>query len=107
MTNTFKLYGREFKLAPQTATILRHLKQVGDISGVEAAALYRSRSLTKRMSEINEALYFAQANAFHAGTADKFPHEDPVVGQWSEDNTGQRYKRYVMPMELRSELTFS
>lgn len=95
--NTFTLNGNTFSLPPQTATVLRHLKTVGDISGVEASAMYKVRSLTKRISEINDKLYF------HGGTTPDYS----VEGQWSTDNTGQRYKRYVLPMELRSALNFS
>jgi hypothetical protein len=93
---TFTFNGRPFKLAPQTATVLRHLKNIGDISGVEAQAMYKVRSLTKRISEINDALYYNSLSG----------PEYPVAGQWSVDNTGQRYKRYVLPPELRVAITF-
>lgn len=97
MTPTlFSINGNPFKLSPQTATVLRHLKSVGDISGVEASAMYKVRSLTKRISEINDALY----------SNTKEGPEFPVEGQWSIDNTGQRYKRYVLPMELRMAINF-
>lgn len=93
--NTFSIHGSTITLSPQTATVLRHLRSVGDISGVEAAAMYKVRSLTKRISEINDALYY--------GT-DELP-EYTIVGQWSVDNTGQRYKRYVLPKEVRDALS--
>lgn len=92
---TFVLNGTIFSLAPQTSRVLNHLIVVGDISGVEAQAMFKVRSLTKRMSEINDALYFNGEN-----TSDY-----AVVGQWSTDSTGQRYKRYVLPAELRAALT--
>ena len=41
--------------APQTATVLDHLKKAGSITGVEAAAMYRVRSLTKRIHELRTA----------------------------------------------------
>lgn len=63
------------KLAPQTRAILDHLKRVGTISGVEAQALYRARSLTKRISELRRAGY-------------------PIVAEWKRDHTQQRYRRY-------------
>lgn len=94
--NKFTINGNVFTLAPQTATILRHLKTVGDISGVEAQAMYKSRSLTKRISEINLAIY---QNTL-AGS------DFPVVAQWSRDTTGQRYKRYVLPADLRAAINF-
>lgn len=96
-TTHFTINGNPFKLSPQTATVLRHLKSVGDISGVEASAMYKVRSLTKRISEINDALY---SNTTEGS-------EFPVEGQWSVDNTGQRYKRYVLPLELRMALNYS
>lgn len=94
---TFVLNGGTFTLAPQTSRILKHLLIVGDISGVEAQAMFKVRSLTKRMSEINDALYLN--GALGGGT-----HNQPVEGQWSVDSTGQRYKRYVLPGHLREAL---
>ena len=92
--STFVLYSNSFELAPQTSQVLKHLINVGDISGVEAAAMYKVRSLSKRMSEINDALYF------NGLTTSEFA----VEGQWSTDNTGQRYKRYVLPLDVRNAL---
>lgn len=94
--NKFTINGNVFTLAPQTAEVLRHLKNVGDISGVEAQAMYKVRSLTKRISEINEALYYNTL----AGP------DFPVEGQWNRDTTGQRYKRYVLPQNLRTALNY-
>lgn len=94
---SFVLNGNVFKLAPQTAKVLNHLRTIGDISGVEAQAIFKVRSLTKRMSEINDALYKAGAEGYGL-------HNTPVEGQWSIDSTGQRYKRYVMPEMLRYAL---
>lgn len=89
---TFVLYGNTFTLAPQTAQVLKHLVNIGDISGVEASAMYKVRSLTKRMSEINDTLLTVSAGF------------ERVEGQWNKDNTGQRYKRYVMPAYLREAI---
>ena len=58
-----------------TRLIREHLEQKGSISGVEAAALYRCRSLTKRISELRQG-----------GVA--------ILAQWQADRTGQRYVRY-------------
>lgn len=80
--NYFNGFGIQRRFAPQTATVLRHLLRVGEISGVEAQALYRVRSLTKRISEINE---FFQIDA-----------------EFKKDATGQRYVRYSMPNDVRS-----
>lgn len=81
MSNKFSINGRVVTLAPQTATILRHLVAVGELSGVEAIAMYKARSLTKRISEINEA----GSRIFYT-----------VESEWKRDKTGQRYKRYHM-----------
>jgi hypothetical protein len=59
-------------------------------SGVEAAAMYKARSLTKRISEINDAL----------------PLGYEVHTEWNRDNTGQRYKRYYLPVDTREALSF-
>ena len=55
--------------------IREHLEQKGSISGIEAAALYRCRSLTKRISELRQTGF-------------------AVIAQWHSDRTGQRYVRY-------------
>ncbi len=91
----FTLGSTSRTFAPQTSKILKHLTQVGDISGVEAQALYRARSVTKRISEINSFLLEAGGQ------------EHAVQGQWSRDLTGQRYKRYVMTPETRMALGVS
>ena len=62
-------------MKPQTAAILKHLVDVGTITNVEAQAIYKSRSLTKRISEIRKAGY-------------------DVKSEWRRDNTNQRYVRY-------------
>ena len=54
VTTKFRVFGSYVSLAPQTAAILNHLRLVGEISGVEAIAMYKARSLTKRISEIND-----------------------------------------------------
>jgi hypothetical protein len=58
-----------------TSLVREHLVQKGSISGVEAAALYRCRSLTKRISELRAAGF-------------------AVLAEWQADRTGQRYVRY-------------
>lgn len=82
---TFNGFGLQRTFAPQTTTILRHLLRVGEISGVEAQALYRARSLTKRISEINEVFQ--------------------VDSEFRKDATGQRYVRYSMPNNVRSAIS--
>lgn len=94
---TFRVYGITVQLAPQTSAILRHLKTVGEISGVEAIAMYKARSLTKRISEINDALYLAVGDFTGIGN-------DPVQSEWKADSTGQRYKRYYISDEMRDNI---
>jgi len=43
------------KLTPQAQTILRHLQSVGSITNVEANAVHRVRSLSRRITEIRGA----------------------------------------------------
>jgi hypothetical protein len=59
----------------QNQQVLQHLKAVGNISGLEAADLYRVRDLPKRISELRAA-----------------GHE--ISGEVRRDHLGQRYMRY-------------
>lgn len=61
----------------QKEKILSHLKSVGNISGLEAADLYRVRDLPKRISELRAA-------------------GAKIIGQWRRDTLGQRYMRYSL-----------
>jgi succinate dehydrogenase/fumarate reductase flavoprotein subunit len=62
-------------MKPLTQQIYDHLRSEGNISGIEAAALYRCRDLPKRMSELK------QAGVLFKRTM-------------KSDHTGQRYARY-------------
>lgn len=62
-------------MKPLTQKIFDHLRTKGNISGVEAAALYRCRDLPKRISEIREE-----------GLV--------ILREMKADPTGQRYARY-------------
>lgn len=64
-------------LKPQTQMILEHLKQYGHITPVEAGAVYKVRSLSKRISEIKEAGH-------------------KVKTQLRADACGQRYAHYSL-----------
>lgn len=64
-------------MKPQTELILRHLKHHGSITGVEAAAVYKVRSLPKRISELKGVGI-------------------PVVRVLHKDATGQRYAKYYL-----------
>lgn len=61
----------------QNDKILTHLKQVGSISWLEAADLYRVRSLTRRIADLREQ-----------------GHE--IVSEWKHDLLGQKYTRYSL-----------
>lgn len=62
-------------LAPQTRKVFEHIVKVGSITGLEAAGLYRVRSLTKRISEIRKQGH-------------------PIQSEFKRDRTGQRYVKY-------------
>lgn len=62
---------------PQTARIAQHLLNVGSISGVEAAAMFKTRSLTRRIADLRDA-----------GV--------DITSEFKKDSTGQRYVRYML-----------
>lgn len=72
-------------LKPQTAQILLHLIRVGSISPLEAGALYRCRSLSRRICDLKEAGF-------------------EIETELRKDATGQRYARYSMPKRDRRSL---
>lgn len=63
------------KRKTQTALILEHLLAKGSITNVEAAAMFKARSLTKRIAELRDRGY-------------------DIASEWRRDSTGQRYVRY-------------
>lgn len=62
-------------LAPQERTVLRHLKTVGSITSVEANALHRIRSLSRRITTLRSAGH-------------------PIKAVLKQDVNKQRYARY-------------
>ena len=60
----------------QDDLILQHLQQVGTITGVEASALYRARSLTSNISRLRTRGYI-------------------IHSERKLDQTNQRYVRYT------------
>lgn len=70
---------------PQTKAIFEHLIREGNLSGIEAQAMYKCRSLTKRISEIKQETGLT------------------VLSAWKVDATGQRYVRYYV--EPRTKCT--
>lgn len=89
----FNIMGRTLSFAPQTAQVFKHLADVGSVSGVEAQAIYKVRSLTKRISEINDELNQKLGPAF------------TLQAEWLRDATGQRYRRYFMAETVRGAIT--
>lgn len=79
MRNATKLssYAKSGLFAPQTARIANHLIELGSISGVEASAMYKTRSLPRRIKDIRDL-----------GVA--------IRSEVKFDLTGQRYVRYVV-----------
>lgn len=63
--------------APQTLKIARHLDETGTITGVEAAAIYKCRSLPRRIKDIRDSGI-------------------KVGSEIKHDLTGQRYTRYTL-----------
>ncbi len=63
--------------ATQTQKLVDHLNHVGNISGLEALALYQVVSLTKVISVLKRRGL-------------------QITGEWRKDNLGRRYKRYTM-----------
>lgn len=52
-------------LTPSAAAIAAHLKREGNISGVEAAAMFKTRQLPGRISELRSAGYDIASNFDH------------------------------------------
>lgn len=61
----------------QEDRILKHLKAVGSISGLEASDIYRVRDLPKRVSVLKQEGH-------------------GIDGEWRRDISGQRYIRYSL-----------
>lgn len=65
------------KLSPQATLVLRHLLSVGSITNVEANAVHKVRSVSRRITEISDA-----------------GHKISKVRR--RDHTGQVYVRYSL-----------
>lgn len=64
-------------LSPQAKIVLRHLQTVGNITNVEANAVHRIRSLSRRVTELKHAGY-------------------KIDKKRRKDVTGQFYVRYAL-----------
>ena len=64
-------------LSPQAYTIYDHLRKIGDISALEARAIYRVDSLSRRICDLKDAGY-------------------KVSRVIKKDATGKRYARYTL-----------
>ena len=64
----------------QTDMLIKHFEMAGSITNVEAQAVYKIRSLPRRICDLEEQGY-------------------TFLRQWKKDLTGQRYVRYTMNQE--------
>jgi len=69
-------------MTPQAQQVLEHLRTTGHISNVEAHAVLKCRSVSRRITEIKAAGY-------------------PVESAYRKDSQGQRYVRYSLPVSHR------
>lgn len=63
-------------LSPQSAIVLKHLRSAGSITAVEANAVHRIRSVSRRITELMDAGF-------------------DIAKEYKKDVNGQRYVRYV------------
>lgn len=64
-------------MSPQAHVVLNHLREAGSITNVEANAVLRVRSVSRRITEIRDAGF-------------------RIHKQMRHDTTGQRYVRYFL-----------
>ncbi len=70
-----KTLSKRATLTPSAKSIAEHLAREGNVSGVEAAAMYKTRQLPGRISELRNAGY-------------------DIASNFDVDRLGQRYVRY-------------
>jgi hypothetical protein len=68
-------------LSPQATKVLEHMQKTGSISNVEAHAVHRVRSVSRRMTEIDRALVDSGYR---------------IDKEFKRDVTNQRYVRYSL-----------
>jgi hypothetical protein len=64
-------------MANQRDLLIKHFESRSSISGVEAATIYKIRSLPRRILDLKQLGYQFES-------------------EWKTDPTGQRYKRYTL-----------
>jgi hypothetical protein len=64
-------------MSNQRELLIKHFESRSSISGVEAATIYKIRSLPRRILDLKQLGYQFES-------------------QWRTDPTGQRYKRYTL-----------
>lgn len=64
-------------MTPQATAVLRHLRDAGSITNVEANAVLRVRSVSRRITELQD-------------------HGVRIRKETKYDSTGQRYTRYYL-----------
>lgn len=72
------------RITPQAEKVLKHLVTTGSITNVEANAVLKCRSVSRRITEIKDEL----------GTI--------INKEFRKDSTGQRYVRYSMTRNERA-----
>lgn len=68
-------------LTPQAARVLEHMRKTGSITNVEANAVHRVRSVSRRITEISRALEGSDYE---------------IRREFKRDVTGQLYVRYFL-----------
>ncbi len=64
-------------MSNQRELLIKHFESRNSISGVEAATIYKIRSLPRRIMDLKVMGY-------------------EFTSEWRKDPTGQRYKRYTL-----------
>ncbi len=80
-------------LSPQAVKVYDHLLRAGSITNVEANAVHRVRSVSRRITEIQEAILNSPENAVSQIVAD-YSKTQWLQKEFRRDATGQRYVRY-------------
>jgi hypothetical protein len=80
-------------LSPQASKVYDHLLRAGSITNVEANAVHRVRSVSRRITEIRLSILNSQSNAVSQIVAN-YSKTQSIHKEFRRDATGQRYVRY-------------